>query len=72
MLFCLGGYKCGFGLIHIKNTLIIIILTGLFDYKHMAFVLDEDRTNPSLAEMTETAIKILQKNPNGFYLFVEG
>ena len=27
---------------------------------------------PSIAEMTEKAIKILQKNPKGFLLLVEG
>lgn len=27
---------------------------------------------PSLAEMTSKAIKILQKNDNGFFLMVEG
>ena len=27
---------------------------------------------PSIAEMTETAIKILQRNKEGFYLMVEG
>ena len=27
---------------------------------------------PSLAEMTEKAIRMLQKNSNGFFLFVEG
>lgn len=27
---------------------------------------------PSLAEMTEKAIKILEKNPKGFFLLVEG
>jgi alkaline phosphatase len=27
---------------------------------------------PSIKEMTETAIKILERNPNGFYLLVEG
>lgn len=39
-----------------------------------------DRTNPtfeaagepSLAEMTEKAIKILRKNSEGYFLFVEG
>lgn len=29
-------------------------------------------TDPSLTEMVEAAIKILKKNPNGFYLLVEG
>jgi len=28
--------------------------------------------NPTLAEMTETAIKMLQKESNGFVLLVEG
>ena len=33
----------------------------------------EDRWGePSLAEMTEKAIKILQRSPNGFFLEVEG
>ena len=27
---------------------------------------------PSIAEMTEKAIQILQKNPKGFFLLVEG
>ena len=27
---------------------------------------------PSLKEMTEKAIKILSKNPKGYFLFVEG
>ena len=27
---------------------------------------------PSIAEMTEKAIEILKKNPNGFFLLVEG
>ena len=36
-----------------------------------------DRANdtagePSIAEMTEKAIKILRKNPKGYFLFVEG
>ena len=36
-----------------------------------------DRANdtagePSIVEMTEKAIKILQKNPKGYFLFVEG
>lgn len=29
-------------------------------------------TDPSLTDMVEVAIKILNKNPNGFYLLVEG
>ena len=32
----------------------------------------ESAGEPSLAEMTEKAIQILQKNTEGFFLFVEG
>ena len=32
----------------------------------------EPTGEPSLAEMTEVAIKMLQKNENGFFLMVEG
>lgn len=28
--------------------------------------------DPSLAEMTEAALRLLKRNPRGFYLFVEG
>lgn len=28
--------------------------------------------DPSLAEMTEVAVRMLSRNPKGFYLFVEG
>lgn len=50
-------------------------LLGLFNYNHMSY--EELRDNspdgePSLAEMTEVAIKILSKNPNGYLLLVEG
>lgn len=46
---------------------------GLFASYHMDYNLEADRTKqPSLVEMTEKAIEILQKNPNGYFLFVEG
>jgi len=39
----------------------------------MEYEIDRDPSNePSLAEMTSTAIKMLKKNPNGFFLLVEG
>lgn len=47
--------------------------TGLFSYDHMDYVTDADaNADPSLPEMTKVAIDILSKNPNGFFLFVEG
>ncbi|WP_100641803.1 alkaline phosphatase [Alteromonas facilis] len=47
---------------------------GLFNESHMQY--EADRANdiagePSIAEMTEKAIKVLDNNPNGFFLMVE-
>jgi alkaline phosphatase len=52
-------------------------LLGLFSKSHMAYEVDrvnvpELGSQPSLAEMTEAALKILAKNPEGFFLMVEG
>ncbi|XP_077964411.1 intestinal-type alkaline phosphatase [Gasterosteus aculeatus] len=47
-------------------------LMGLFEPKDCRYELERDPSmDPSLTEMTEKAIKILSKNPKGFYLFVE-
>ncbi|XP_050698535.1 uncharacterized protein LOC126986426 isoform X2 [Eriocheir sinensis] len=48
-------------------------LLGLFGYSHMDYSLERDRTqDPSLPEMTKAAIEILQKDPGGYFLLVEG
>lgn len=48
-------------------------LLGLFAPSHMEYNVDRDpEKQPSLAEMTEKAIKMLQKEKNGYFLFVEG
>ncbi|KAK3599101.1 hypothetical protein CHS0354_016358 [Potamilus streckersoni] len=50
-------------------------LLGLFEPSHMQYELERDKSGngePSLAEMTQKAIQILQKNEKGFFLFVEG
>ncbi|XP_041979177.1 membrane-bound alkaline phosphatase-like [Aricia agestis] len=46
-------------------------LLGLFSSDHMPYNL-ESNGEPSLADMTEAAIRILSKNKNGYFLFVEG
>uniref|UniRef100_A0A3B1IQW0 alkaline phosphatase n=1 Tax=Astyanax mexicanus TaxID=7994 RepID=A0A3B1IQW0_ASTMX len=47
-------------------------LMGLFEPKDTRYELERNaETDPSLTEMVEKAIKILSKNPKGFYLFVE-
>lgn len=48
-------------------------LLGLFESDHMQYHLEADKlTEPTLAEMTEAAIKLLQNEKKGYYLFVEG
>jgi len=49
-------------------------LLGLFTRSHMEYKIEihEDDHDPTLQEMTEAAIKILSKNEEGYFLFVEG
>lgn len=51
-------------------------LLGLFDTSHLPYHGDRRRTHyedaePSLSDMTEAAIKMLSKNEEGYFLFVE-
>ncbi|KAM3876367.1 intestinal-type alkaline phosphatase [Diretmus argenteus] len=47
-------------------------LMGLFEPKDCRYEMDRDPTmDPSLTEMMEKAIKVLSKNPLGYFLFVE-
>lgn len=57
------------------NTLTTTKLVGLFHLDHMDYELDRKNKaldQPSLAEMTGKAIEVLSKNPNGYFLMVEG
>ena len=48
---------------------------GAFERSHMSYELErhEDTDGePSLAEMTEKAIRILERSDKGYFLFVEG
>ncbi|XP_025413941.1 membrane-bound alkaline phosphatase-like [Sipha flava] len=48
-------------------------LLGLFHDSHMDYRLKADANKqPTLQEMTKKAVEVLQKEPNGFVLFVEG
>ncbi|KAG8142233.1 hypothetical protein E2320_006175 [Naja naja] len=48
-------------------------LLGLFEPIDMMYELNRNnQTDPSLTEMVMVAIRILQKNPRGFFLLVEG
>lgn len=49
-------------------------LFGLFDPSHMKYEADrltDKAGEPSIAQMTEKAIQILQRNPKGYFLYVE-
>ncbi|XP_077295947.1 alkaline phosphatase-like [Arctopsyche grandis] len=57
------------------NTDKVDYLLGLFDYSHMSFAADQPpgpAGDPSLLDMTMIALSILEKNPKGFFLMVEG
>lgn len=46
---------------------------GLFEPSHMQYEIERNKAaEPSLTEMTEKAIRILQRGPKGFFLMVEG
>ena len=45
-------------------------LLGLFSNSHMDYETDR-QAQPSLTEMTQTAISLLQQNKQGFFLMVE-
>ena len=58
-------------LLSMNHTAIENVL-GLFAPSHLDYHLEENQQEPSLAEMTKSAIEILSKNKDGFVLFVEG
>lgn len=53
-----------------------LIPIGLFDKSHLDYHVDKNAKHPSLSEMTQKAIEVLQKtkqgSAEGFFLFVEG
>ena len=54
----------------------VAVVVGLFSENHMDYEVDrlddKDDPQPSLGEMTEKAIKILQHSASGYFLLVEG
>jgi len=64
----------GLSLVDLENT---DYLLGLFANDHLPYNGDRHRkrsqlADPSLSELTEAAIKVLSRNQEGFFLFVEG
>ncbi|KAM7339647.1 hypothetical protein ACRRTK_000262 [Alexandromys fortis] len=50
-----------------------LCLSGLFEPTDMKYDINRNPLlDPSLKEMTEVAVSMLSRNPQGFYLFVEG
>ncbi|XP_078373772.1 alkaline phosphatase-like [Oculina patagonica] len=63
--------KAGFDQIDVNKSDHVM---GLFEPSHMRYEVDradDAAGEPSIAEMTEKAIQILQKNPKGYFLLVE-
>ncbi|GAB1285193.1 Alkaline phosphatase [Apodemus speciosus] len=51
----------------------VTYLMGLFEPVDTKFEIQRDPlADPSLEDMTEAALRVLSRNPKGFYLFVEG
>ena len=60
---------------NIDAPLAFLSLAGLFEYSHMQYEVEraaDKAGEPSIEEMTKKAIEILQRNPKGFFLLVEG
>ncbi|WP_433957071.1 alkaline phosphatase [Cytobacillus horneckiae] len=67
------GYKYVSNKNELKNMKKTNKLIGLFADEGMAPELDRDETNqPSLADMTKSALDVLKRDKNGFFLMVEG
>lgn len=48
-------------------------LFGLFEHSHMSYALLANKSKePSLEEMSQRAVEMLRKYPNGYVLLVEG
>ncbi|CAL8069781.1 unnamed protein product [Orchesella dallaii] len=59
-------------LLHVDTSNVDYLL-GLFAPSHMEYYHEQEKhDDPSLEEMTTVALEILSRNPNGFFLFVEG
>ncbi|KAJ2502222.1 vacuolar alkaline phosphatase [Coemansia sp. RSA 1972] len=55
-----------------QTTSSVLPLIGLFAPSHMAYTIDRDSSQPSLSEMTQTALDLLNTSEIGFFLMVEG
>jgi len=65
----------GYKVIRTKSELQSITsnkVIGLFSGKALPYYENYSKETPTLTEMTQTAINILKKNQNGFFLMVEG
>ena len=54
---------------------LVVFSLGLFGYEHMSYEAQRAQDlagEPSIAEMTEKAIRLLRRKNERFFLFVEG
>ena len=67
--------KMGYKIVYTKEELENVdgnYVLGLFSDSHMPYVLDRDRDDVGLLDMTKKAIELLEKDPDGFFLMIEG
>ena len=51
----------------------LFLHSALLSHDHMSFEIERNPgQEPSLIEMTQKAIELLEKSENGYFLFVEG
>ncbi|XP_065370144.1 membrane-bound alkaline phosphatase-like [Calliphora vicina] len=55
------------------NTSKVSNIMGIFQSKYMDYrLLSDPVKQPTLAEMTEVALKLMQRNDEGYFIFIEG
>ena len=68
--------KAGYAVVETQGELLAAQgekILGLFNMNNLSFEIDRKSTKePSLAEMTEVTLKVLSKNPKGFFAMIEG
>lgn len=54
------------------NTSEVDHLLGIFNESHMSYNLEKSDQEPDLSEMALVAMNVLNRNPNGYLLLIEG
>ncbi len=61
-----------FGMDFILKPCFVLLFAGLFEYSHLNYENERRSDEPSIGDMVESAIRVMQHHPQGFFLLVEG